>query len=90
MWYRLAQQTSLKYNLVMDPNKTTATFTSPIGKDGYPLYPTVNIILKFDNIIVKWWNKITCFCERTRYKNAEFLHFFCQKPMIYVNKTVTS
>ena len=58
MWYRLAQQSSLKYSLVMDPNKTTATFTSPVGKDGFPLYPTVNIILKFDDQVIKWWYKI--------------------------------
>jgi len=57
MWYRLAQQSSLKYSLVMDPNKTTATFTSPVGKDGFPLYPTVNVFLRFDNQIIKFWKK---------------------------------
>lgn len=57
MWYKIAQQSLLKYTLVMDPNNTIATFTSPTGKDGYPLYPTVNIFFEQDNQIIKFWNK---------------------------------
>jgi len=58
MWYRIAQQTSLKSSLIIDPNQTQAVFTSPKGKDGYPLYPTVIVHLKFDNAIVKFWHNV--------------------------------
>lgn len=58
MWYRFAQNNSLSYKLDLNPSKTTVTFTSPMGKDGYPLYPPVNVFLKFDNQIVKMWQKI--------------------------------
>lgn len=58
MWYRFAQNNSLNYKLDLNPSKTTVTFTSPMGKDGFPLYPPVNIFLKFDNKIVKMWQKV--------------------------------
>jgi len=58
MWYRIAQQTTLKSSLIIDPNQTQAVFTSPTGKDGYPLYPTVIVHLKFDNAIVKFWHNV--------------------------------
>ena len=58
MWYRFAQNNSLNYKLDLNPSKTTVTFTSPMGKDGFPLYPPVNIFLKFDNQIVKIWQKV--------------------------------
>ena len=41
----------------MNPDKTTVTFTSPMGKDGYRLYPTVKIDLKYDNEFIKFWKK---------------------------------